>query len=121
MKVFTVVQSMPILGADVNGTALNVEHLEGVSFIMAVTSSSGPLTGSFKLQVSNDAFTGNVNNNENPSATWIDYAGSAQAVGGTTTLGWNVTDLYFKAIRLVWTYSSGAGSASINIQAKGVS
>lgn len=121
MKVFTVRQNFTDLSANANGPALNVEHLEGVSYIADVTSASGPLTGSFKVQVSNNAFLNNTNNNEDPAATWIDYAGSSQAVSGSTTLGWNVTDIYFKAIRLVWVSTSGTGSAVVNVQAKGVS
>ena len=121
MKVFTVQHTFADLSTNSNGKALNVEHLEGVSYIADVTSASGPLTGSFKLQVSNNAFIDNTNNNENPTASWIDYAGSQQAVAGTITLGWNVTDIYFKAIRLVWSSTSGTGSAIVNVQAKGVS
>lgn len=121
MKVFTVSHSLPALATSQNDAALNVEHLEGVSYIAKITSSSGPLTGTFKIQVSNDAFLNNVNNNEDPNATWIDYASSTQAVSGSTILGWNITDIYFKAVRLVWTATSGAGSAEVKIQAKGVS
>lgn len=124
MKVFSVSQtaSFAALASDVNGPALNVEHLEGVSFILQTTD-AGALAGSFKLQISNDAFIGNVgtSSNANPNATWLDYAGSAQAVAGAEVKGWNVTDLYFKAIRLVWTASAGAGSAKVDVQAKGVS
>lgn len=124
MKVFSVDQSSSFaaLASNVNGPALNVEHLEGVSFIIKTTD-SGALAGSFKLQISNNAFTGNVGSSSypNPNATWLDYSGSAQVVAGAEVKGWNVTDLYFKAIRLVWTASAGAGSAEVNVQAKGVS
>lgn len=120
MKVFSVAQTFADLSANANSTPLNVEHLEGVSYVVDVTSTGGPVTGSFKLQISNNAFLDN-SSAVNPSATWIDYAGSAQAVSGTGVLGWNVTDLYFKAIRLVYTSTSGTGSAVANIQAKGVS
>lgn len=124
MKVFSVDQSASFaaLASSVNGPAINVEHLEGVSFIVKTTD-AGSLAGSFKLQISNNAFTGNVgvSTYQNPNATWLDYSGSSQAISGAEVKGWNVTDLYFKAIRLVWTSSAGAGSAEVNIQAKGVS
>lgn len=124
MKVFSVDQSssFAVLASSQNGPALNVEHLEGVSFIVQTTD-AGSLAGSFKLQISNDAFTGNVGSASavNPNATWLDYSGSSQAISGAEIKGWNVTDLYFKAIRLVWTASAGAGSAKVNVQAKGVS
>jgi hypothetical protein len=67
------------------------------------------LSGSFKLQASND-----YNPKINPVAagTWSDITGSSVAVAGSGSFGWNVSDAYYAWVRLVWTFADGTGSMS---------
>lgn len=78
------------------------------------------LTGTLKLQASNDAFLQDGwNNEENTSATWIDITGSSVAVSGTGSQIWNVSDVYYSAARVVWTRTVGIGTYTAHITAKG--
>lgn len=77
------------------------------------------ISGIIKLQISNDGFDGNVNNNLNASATWVDYTGSSQTVSGAGTAAWNVSGVYFKCIRVAWVYTAGLGTATNILHAKG--
>ena len=77
------------------------------------------IAGTIKLQISNDGFDGNVNNNLNPNATWVDYTGSTQSVSGAGTAAWNVSGVYFKHVRVVWTRTTGLGTVSNILHAKG--
>lgn len=108
------------MNASFNGASYHVEFLEGYSICAAWTETSATLAGTLKLQASNNAFTDNVNNNENSSATWVDITGSSVAVSGSGSQFWNVSDVYYKAFRIVWTRTSGEGTFAAFIHAKGV-
>jgi hypothetical protein len=108
------------MNASFNGDAYHVEYLEGYSICASWTETSATLAGTLKLQASNNGFTDNVNNNENPNAVWVDITGSAIAVSGSGSQFWNVSDVYYKAFRIVWTRTSGQGTFAAYIHAKGV-
>ena len=107
------------LAATANGAALHLTTMQGYS-ISAVWTDAGSLGGSFKLQGSNNAFTDNVNNNENSSATWVDVVGSSVAVSGASSQLWNVSDVYYGAARVVWTRTGGSGTYTSVTIAKSV-
>lgn len=107
------------LDATFNGAAYHMEHLEGFSICAVWLESSATLAGTLKLQASNNGFTDNVNNNENPNATWVDITGSSIAVSGAGSQFWNVSDVFYKAFRIVWTRTSGQGTYQAFITAKG--
>lgn len=106
--------------ASFNGLAYHMEYLDGYSICAVWTGGDGTL----KLQASNDAFVNNVtgpNNNENPNATWVDITGSSVLVSGAGSQFWNVSDVYYKAFRLVFTVGTPtAGDFTAHIHAKGV-
>lgn len=118
MKNFTASQSNS-MNSSFNGQAYHVETLEGYSVCAAWTETSATLAGTLKLQASNDAFTDNVGNIEKSNATWVDITGSSVAVSGSGSQFWNVSDVYYKAFRIVWTSSSGQGTFEAFIHAKG--
>lgn len=121
MKIMTRVDTAVSMNATNNGAPIHMEHVEGASIIVAVTATSGTLAGDLKLQASNNAFTDNVNNNVNSSATWVDIPSATAAISTTTTATARlvVTGVYDQAIRLVWTRSGGEGSYTALISAKG--
>lgn len=81
---------------------------------------SDDLTGTFKLQASNNAFLQEGwNNQENPDATWVDISGSSVNVTTSGSQIWNVSDVYYSAARVVWTRSVGIGTYTAHITAKG--
>ncbi len=102
----------------VTGTAFGLDHMIYYS-LTAV--STGTAVGTIKLQASNDAFTDNVNNNEKTTATWVDITSSTQAVAGTgTKLLWTTGDAAgYRAVRAVYTTTSGTGNVVLYWHAKG--
>ncbi len=67
------------------------------------------LTGTLKLQASNNAFADNTNNELDADAVWVDIPGSSVAVTATANQFWNVSDVYYKAVRVVWTRTVNGG------------
>lgn len=108
------------MNATNNGAAVHLSNMEGYSIAAVWTESVAVLDGTMKLQASNNAFKDNVNNNEDSAATWIDITGSSVAVSGSGSQFWNVSDVYYKSVRIVWTRTSGQGSYTAYITAKGV-
>lgn len=105
------------LGASTNGTPFKVERMDECNF-QFVWTDAGSLSGTVKLQVSNDAFTGNIDE-LNPNSHWEDYSASPYAVSGSSSHNINVADMGFTAIRWVWTRTAGTGSLTVNITGKG--
>lgn len=78
------------------------------------------LTGTLKLQASNNCFADNVNGELRSDAVWVDIpSASATLDGGDDTVFFNITDANYEAVRLVWTRTAGQGSISTYILAKG--
>lgn len=107
------------MNATFNGAAFGLDHMTGYSVIARALETSATLGGTLKLQCSNNAFTNNVNNTEASDAIWVDISGSTQNVSGTGNFAWNVDAAFYKAMRVVWTRTSGEGTADIHIHAKG--
>lgn len=71
------------------------------------------LEGAFKLQASNNCYDGNVNMGIRSDAHWTDIASSTVTLnGGNDSVMWNVADVYYEAVRVVWTHTDGQGLAS---------
>ena len=108
------------MNASFTSAAYHIEHLIGYSICGTWAQTAATLSGLIKLQASNNAFMDNVNNEENPDATWVDITGSSIAVSGSGDQFWNVSDAYYKAFRIVWVRSGGQGTYTAFITAKGV-
>lgn len=119
MKNYSASISSQSMNASFDSNAFHLETLEGYSICAAWTETSATLAGTLKLQASNDAFTDNTNNQEKSGATWVDITGSSVAVSGSGSQFWNVSDVYYKAFRIVWTRTSGQGTFTAYIHAKG--
>lgn len=79
---------------------------------------TGTLVGSAKLQVSVDPNT--LSDPTSQPTNWTDYVGSAQTVSSAGTLVWNISDVWFNWVRIVYTATSGTGNISANINTKGI-
>jgi len=121
MKIATRTDSAVSMDASGNGAAMRITYIDGYSVVVAITRATGTLAGDFTLQLSNDAFLDNVNNNANSAATWVTVSSSSQAVSTTTTASiyWNIPDANYDAYRIVWTRTSGTGSYTAYHLAKG--
>jgi hypothetical protein len=109
------------LNASINDAPYSLEHLDGVSICAVATQASGTLAGTLKLQASNNAFLDNTDNNANSGATWVDIPSSSISVSTATTqtVFWNLTDIFYEAIRIVWTSSTGTGTLTYFLIGKG--
>lgn len=97
------------MAATFNGAAMGIEFVNGYS-VAASWTDAGSLSGTLKIQASNNPFTDNVNLTANPSALWVDIPGSSVAISGAGSQFWNVSDANYSAYRLVWTRTAGDGA-----------
>jgi hypothetical protein len=78
------------------------------------------LSGTLKLQASNNAFADRTNNETRSDAIWVDIPSSSTTLtGGSTQTFWNVSEAHYEAVRIVWTRTVGQGSMDIYFVAKG--
>lgn len=100
------------LGASFNGEAIAVGQIYGFSVHMIYT---GTPAGTLKIQCSNDTTT------QSASVTnWVDIAGASVVISGAGSTLFNVDQVFYKWIRVVYVRSGGAGSLDVNYFAKGV-
>lgn len=107
-----------VLNANINGKAMQALNMMGVAVQVVVT---GTPTGTFSLQGSNDAIT-----NSDPTyvpTNWTTLSSSNTAFSAAGVALWNVPDMYFTWIRLVYTDGSSGSSTAVvahsNLNAKG--
>lgn len=111
-------QDTASFGASFSGDALGLENFEGYSVVASWT---GTGAGTLALQACNNPFTDNVYLIPDPNAVWADIPGSATTVtSGSGSQTWNVSDVYYRAFRVTWTRTSGTGTYTAYIFAKGL-
>lgn len=120
MRVTTRTDSVS-MNATFNGAALGVDHLEGFSVCISAAETSASLVGTLKLQASNNAFDETRSDGTVASgAVWVDITGATENVSGTGTFMFNVSEVYYRAVRVVWTRTSGEGTMTARWFGKGV-
>lgn len=108
------------MNASFNGTARKVDFSHGFSICLSITETSASLDGTLKLQASNNAFKDLTNNEVRSDAIWVDIPSTSVTLnGGDDTVVWNVGDVYYEAVRIVWTRTSGQGTLLEYFIAKG--
>lgn len=110
------------LAASFDGIAYNVEYIDGFSIVAGFT--GGTAAGTFKIQMSNNAFLDNVGDLTpaqiaNPDAVWVDLPGMSGVVAGAGSQGYNIADVEYEAFRYVYTRTGGTGSVRVYILGKG--
>lgn len=120
-KTITVAQP---LNVTITGPATPLKNI--YTYCMAANY-TGSATGSIRLQVSNDPETNDTQPLGVPSPLpvhWADLANSTFAItSGVTETMWNVRDVGYNYVRVVYTDGSGGTSTatmSVVINAKGV-
>jgi hypothetical protein len=98
-----------------------VERMFGYSILANVVATSGTLGGTLTLQASNCAFLDNVNMNVNPNAVWVDIPNTSVTVSTPTNaqVMWNMADIHYESVRVVWTHTGGQGTFTPYFMAKG--
>lgn len=101
------------MNTTINSSAYNVQQSYGVAIQAVFT---GTPTGTFKLQASADPAT-NIQPGQgaggNPVLDWVDIADSSYSVTAAGNYMWNVFDIMYNFIRLVYTDTSGGTSTAV--------
>lgn len=115
------------LSSGFNSDAIWLGHIAQYSIQIAYTGNdSTPLSGTFKLQGSNDFGRESVNRADSELLTnWTDIDNSSVSVSSLsdspTTELWNEGNVGYRWVRLVWVASSGDGSlTSARANLKGI-
>lgn len=106
MRVINVIiESGVIMNTNINSQPLNLNQMFGYSIQAVYT---GTPTGTFKLQCSVDANSGNIN-----PVNWTDIANTPFVVASAGSFTWNVYDVMYNWVRLVYTDASGGTSTAV--------
>lgn len=104
-----------VLNTNLNSSNMQLLQIYGYAVQIMVT---GTPNGTFKLQASCDPF-----NNQDLVTNWTDVANSSYTMSAAGTYMWNVTDVMYNWMRLVYTDASGGTSTAIlnaTLNTKGV-
>lgn len=105
--------SLNSVGIDLNQTVLYS--------IQAVF--TGAPVGTLKLQISNDFVATPTAGGANLASAvthWTDYTGSSYSVSAAGDFAWNVFDVGYRWVRMVYTKTSGTGSLTATFCGKGL-
>lgn len=124
--------------ASASVTSIGIDMNQQVVASISAAFTGSPV-GTFKLQISNDIVPvagGSLNTNgggnygaagipvgTDPAANvvnWSDYTGSSQSISAAGNFTWNLLDMGYRWIRLVYTKTSGTGTVNAYITSKGV-
>lgn len=99
-----------------NSTGYPLGHVV-LFYIQAVI--TGTLAGTAKLQTSGEPILTGDPNAQPASTSWVDYTGSSQTIASAGVAAWNVADVGFNWVRIVYTASSGTGTITGTIDTTG--
>lgn len=100
-----------VMNADLASSAAQLLDMSGYSIQVVFT---GTPTGTFKLQASSDPYSKGTLSPAPAPSHWTDVASSSVAVSAAGNYMWNVTDVFYDYVRVIYTDgSSGASTAVI--------
>lgn len=95
--------------------AVDLENMLGYSIQAIFT---GAPVGTLKLQGSDD-WTPDAQFVQPPPTNWTDITGSSTAVSAAGSVLFNTANSYYRWVRAVYTATSGSGTLTIQVNAKG--
>lgn len=99
------------LNANITGYSQQLKNMFGYSIQL---SWSGTPTGTFKLQGSSDPlYSGAPGTNPAEPTNWTDVPSSSQAVVAAGSYMWNISDVMYNWVRVVFTDGSGGASTAL--------
>ena len=104
-----IIPANTIMNTTINSQALELLNMYGYSIQVVFT---GTPTGTFKLQASSDPVNG-VSSGLNTPVNWTDVANSSQSLTAAGNYMWNVFDVMYNWVRLVYQDTSGGTSTAI--------
>ncbi len=93
------------MASSFNSGAQRIRDNVGYALHLIWTNTSGPVTGTFKLQASCDEGATPVN--------WEDISGTSTAVSGAGSQMYNMANQYYAWVRVVYTAGSGVGTLTV--------
>jgi hypothetical protein len=111
------------MNTTLNSSAISLKGIYGYAVQVVWT---GTPNGSLKLQASSDAAGDQASplNLTNTVTNWSDVANSSTAITAAGNYMWNVSEVMYNWVRVVYTDSSGGSSTAVitvsQINAKGV-
>ena len=115
-NVQNIIPASTVMNTTLNSQALQLENMFGYAIQIVFT---GTPTGTFKLQSSCDPVTkANKVFGANGAVVytptnWTDIANSSFTVAAAGNVEWNVTDVGYNYVRVVYTDGSSGGSTAI--------
>ena len=99
------------LTSNLTSSPIHLSHVANYS--VQVVFSGTAITGTFKLQGSNDKGANADAIADASIQNWTDLAGSSEAVTASGDILWNAQNIGYKWVRLVWT-DAGTTSGTIS-------
>jgi hypothetical protein len=99
-----------VMNTTINSLPYDVQQIYGYAIQATFT---GTPTGSFKLQASNDPATSYNNQSASQVVNWTDIVGTPYSVTAAGNYMWNVYDVMYNWVRLVYTDTSGGTSTAV--------
>lgn len=106
-NVINIIAAGTIMNATINSNYQQLSQQFGYAIQLVWT---GTPTGTFKLQ-------GSADTHLNPPVNWTDIANSSQAVSAAGNYMYNVIEVMYNYVRVVYTDGSGGASTAIITQA----
>ena len=108
-----IIPASTVMNTTLNSQALQLLNMYGYAIQIVFT---GTPTGSFKLQSSCDPIYKGAPGQQATPTNWTDVANSAQSVSAAGNIIWNVSDVLYNYVRVVYTdTSSGSSTAVITV------
>jgi len=97
-----VIATAQSLGANYTSPQIAKEQQQGIYVQAVVTGGTSP-TGTWAIQSSADG----------SAASWNTVTSTSQSITGNGVTSWNLTGQNYKFFRVIYTFTSGSGSAAI--------
>lgn len=115
MRVVNIPNIIPentVLNTNINSAAIPLYQIFGYSIQAVFT---GTPTGTFKLQASDDPVpqAAQAASGVYTATNWTDIANSSQSVTAAGSIIWNVSEVMYNYVRVVYTDGSGGASTAI--------
>lgn len=105
------------LAADAESSVVKIQRLDNVGMQIDLT---GSPTGSFQAQISNNA-SWNPDGSLRDAGTWINVGTAATVTAGSPDpIFIDLNQMSAKAVKLVYTRTSGTGTASVLLTGKAI-
>lgn len=99
-----------VMNTTINSSAMQLLNMFGYNIQIVFT---GTPTGNFKLQASADPIYKGAPGIQATPVNWTDVLNSTQSVSAAGNLMWNVSEVMYNYVRVVYTDTSSGSSTAI--------